>query len=657
MIMNHLHTLYLRFSTRLYLWTTPVILLIFGAIAVVFHAYGIEREEELGVSHAGFMLNDMTHSINNRLIAVENVVKRYEPLVVENLDSPDSLITILQDWALSDTLVVGGCIGFEPYYYPEKGKYFMPYVTRTLGNKTVSKYLGGADYDYFNMEWYRVAVTAGHGVWSEPFYDDGGGDVMMISYVLPIRDDSDRIVGAMTADMSIDELVRDIVKLRPYKDCFTFVLSRRGKFISHPRRSVILNQNIFTYADSLNSDAMRHLGNDMLRGTTGYDRRMLRGRDYLVNYTTLPRTGWSVANFSPYSEVVKNFSEINGYMIAILLAGLVVLLIMITYVIRRVTRSLNNLTRVAYDIAHGDFNAKLPHEPSDGSVRTLIEAFAHMQKSLAKHVDCLMHSTRAQERIQSELDIAHVIRTKTMPRTFPTSAAGEHIDVYAMLTPAGSAGGDFYDFMTVDGKLHFCIGTVTCTGTVATSLLVTVVRSVFRSVATERNPLMTVKSMNDVLRDTPETNVKASAFVGVLDLGSGELTYANATSNAPITVLCNGVADFLPDNPATDSNDSACDGELPDDSVFESCTLASTRLLHGMRMLLYTDGVINASNGGGTPFTDDMLCHTVNIIMANNPDISSQELLGSIDRSLAEHIDGAAQSSDRTLLTFTYKAY
>jgi sigma-B regulation protein RsbU (phosphoserine phosphatase) len=626
--------------------------MVFGAIAVIFHAYGIEREEELGVSYAGFMLNEMTHNINNRLIAVENVVKRYEPLVVENLDSPDSLITILQDWALSDTLVVGGCIGFEPYYYPDKGKYFMPYVTRTLGNKPVSKYLGGDDYDYFNMEWYRTALSAGHGVWSEPFYDDGGGDVMMISYVMPIRDDSNNIIGAMTADMSIDELVSDIVKLRPYKDSFTFVLSRKGKFISHPRRSVILNQNIYTYADSLQSEPMRHLGNNMLSGTTGYDRRMVRGRDFLVNYTTLPRTGWSVANFNPYSEVVKNFSEINGYMIAILLAGLIVLLIMISYVIRRVTRSLNNLTRVANKIAHGDFNAELPHEPRDGSVRTLIEAFAHMQESLTTYVKSLMHSTRAQERIQSELDIAHAIRTKTMPRTFPTSAAGDDIDVYAMLTPASAVGGDFYDFITADNKLYFCIGTISCVGTVATSLLATVVRSVFRSaISTEQNPELTIKALNDVLRDTPETDVKASIFVGILDLDSGKLDYANATNNAPLTMTHNGVADFL------DESVSHAENKVSGESAFESCTSASVRLLPGSRMLFYTDGIINASNAGGSPFTDDMLCHTVNIIMANNADISARELVTLINEALSEHIEGAPQSADRTLLTLTYKAH
>jgi serine phosphatase RsbU (regulator of sigma subunit) len=52
-----------------------------------------------------------------------------------------------------------------------------------------------------------------------------------------------------------------------------------------------------------------------------------------------------------------------------------------------------------------------------------------------------------------------------------------------------------------------------------------------------------------------------------------------------------------------------------------------------------------------------MLCHTVNIIMANNADISARELVTLINEALSEHIEGAPQSADRTLLTLTYKAH
>ena len=636
----------LNFSTRLYLWTTLLILVTFGAVAAIFNAYNNEREEEAGGRYAGFLLTEMIGSINERLLAVENIVKGYEPFVKKALASPDSVMSLVKQWSLSDSLLIGGCMGFEPYYYSEKGKYYMPYVTTTLGNKPVSKILGSDDYDYFNMEWYSSAKEARRGTWSDPYYDDGGGDVMMITYSLPVFDKYGNMIGIMTADMSLDKLVKDVAYLSPYQDSFTFVLSRSGTFISHPHRNMILNQTIFSYADTLQSEPMRQLGRDMLSGISGYDRRVVDGKDMLVSYATIPRAGWSVATFSPYSEVVNHMGTVASYMLLVILVGLIGVLVVLRYVIRRNTRPLEELTKVAYKIARGDFSARLPRDITDGGIRTLVDAFAHMQQSLTDYVSSLKQSTIAQARIQSELDIAHAIQKETIPRTFPTSAGGAGIDVFAVLNPVNTIGGDFYDFMLASGKFYFCIGTVSCTGTVSTSLLLTVVRSVFRSsISTDKGPEVTIKAMSDVLHNNPEADMSTTVFVGALDLVTGKLTYANASHNAPLLVLPDGMTEFIPGS-----------STLPLGSdVLEDCSEASMILKPGSRMVFFTDGIITATNAGGAAYTDYTLYHIVTIIMANYPDISASDLIKRINRSVAEHVGNEPQQRDQALLTFTYK--
>lgn len=636
----------LNFSTRLYLWTTLLILVTFSGVAAIFYAYNNKREEEAGGRYAALMLSDMIGSINERLLTVENILKGYEPFVKNALASPDSIRVLVEQWSLSDSLLIGGSMGFEPYYYSEKGKYYMPYLTTTLGNKPVSKILGSDKYDYFNMEWYTSAKKARRGTWSEPYYDDGGGDVMTITYSLPVFDRYGNMIGIMTADMSLDKLVKDVAYLSPYHDSFTFVLSRRGTFISHPQRNMILNQTIFSYADTLQSEQMRQLGRDMLSGISGYDRRVVNGNDVLVSYTTIPRTGWSVATFSPYSEVVNHMGTVASYMLLVIAVGLIGLLVVLRYVIRRNTRPLEDLTKVAYKIARGDFSARLPRDITDGGIRTLVDAFAHMQQSLADYISSLKQSTIAQARIQSELDIAYAIQKVTIPRTFPTSAGGAGIDVFATLNPVNTIGGDFYDFMLADGKFYFCIGTVSCTGTVSTSLLLTVVRSVFRSsISAERGPEVTIKAMSDVLHDNPETDMSTTVFVGSLDLVTGELTYANASHNAPLLVRPDGMTEFLPGS-----------STLPIGAdVLEECSQASLILKPGSRMVFFTDGIITATNGGGSAYTDYTLYHTVTIIMANYPGLSASDLIKRINRSVAEHMGDEPQHRDQALLTFTYK--
>lgn len=97
-----------------------MILITFIGIAAIFHTYSSQREEEAGGRYAGFMLNEMVYSINERLLMVENVVKRYEPIVEKTLSTPDSLMALVEEWTLSDSLVIGGSICFEPYYYSKK---------------------------------------------------------------------------------------------------------------------------------------------------------------------------------------------------------------------------------------------------------------------------------------------------------------------------------------------------------------------------------------------------------------------------------------------------------------------------------------------------------------------------------------------------------
>ena len=160
-------------------------------------------------------------------------------------------MALVEEWTLSDFAVIGGSICFEPYYYSKKGilHALRHHDARQQAGECVSR--RRRDYDYFKMEWVQVGQReARQGIWSEPYYDDGGGDVMMISYVLPLFNKYGNMIGVMTADMSLEELVKDVAHLRPYHDSFSFVVSRRGTFIVHPRRSVILNQTIFSYADS-----------------------------------------------------------------------------------------------------------------------------------------------------------------------------------------------------------------------------------------------------------------------------------------------------------------------------------------------------------------------------------------------------------------------
>lgn len=642
----------LAFSTRLYLWTTLLILLTFGAMAMIYNHYSVKRAEAAGGRYVSMLINEMSHSINESLITVEGLVGRYEPIVSDNLENPDRLMPIVQRWVLSDPMVVGGRIAFEPNYYKSKGKYFMSYFTTGIGNKPVSKYLGSDDYNYFEMPWYKAAKESGKGTWSEPYYDDGGSDLLLITYSKPIYDHEGKMVGIIAADMSLDKLVEDLGNLSPYEGSYTFVLSRKGTFISHPKRLLIMNHTIYSYGDSIKNPGLAILGDEMLQGKSGWKHhdgsgdKDSRVGNVMVSYGPVKRTGWSVATVSPYDKVLSHLGTITAYTLMVLAVSLLALLIILRLVIKRSMRSLDQLTKVARDIAKGDFSAPLPDVSPRDSMAPLADALSQMQNSLSEYIANLTKSSITRTRIQSELDIAHAIQLEMQPETFSAINADDDLDVYAMIKTTSTINGDFYECVIDDDTFSFCIGSVASVGVVTTSLLMTAVKTVFRSsVAADQSPMDTIKAMNQVLRKKPESSMHTSVFVGSLNLKTGLLTYANATHNTPLVVTPGHAPEVLT------SHTIASDRALP--TMPESNS--ELQLPHGSRMLLFTDGVINAANAGGSAYTDYTLYHTLTIIMANHPDCSPQELIEMVDRSVEDHIGDHAQKLDRTLLAFLYK--
>ena len=73
----------------------------------------------------------------------------------------------------------------------------------------------------------------------------------------------------------------------------------------------------------------------------------------------------------------------------------------------------------------------------------------------------LEETTKAKERIESELRIAREIQRRMLPHVFPRR---RDVDIYAMMTPAKEVGGDLYAYALIDDMLYFCVGDVSGKG-------------------------------------------------------------------------------------------------------------------------------------------------------------------------------------------------
>jgi hypothetical protein len=101
--------------------------------------------------------------------------------------------------------IYGAAFAFVPVLKDGKELKSAPYIYRS-GDKLIRKDLNNSfDYTEPGRKWYTVPLKTGKGAWSEPYYDQGGGEAWMTTYSVPVYvgDAERRMIGIVTSDVLI----------------------------------------------------------------------------------------------------------------------------------------------------------------------------------------------------------------------------------------------------------------------------------------------------------------------------------------------------------------------------------------------------------------------------------------------------------------------
>lgn len=264
-----------------------------------------------------------------------------------------------------------------------------------------------------------------------------------------------------------------------------------------------------------------------------------------------------------------------------------------------------------------------------------------MQQQLTEYVDRLRNTTTANEKIESELRIAHDIQLGMVPKDFTQSLGSELIDIFAVLRPAKQVGGDLYDyFMLNEDEFGFAIGDVSGKGVPAALFMSTTI-SQMRSVSmldTSLNYIINV--INRSLIRNGNASMFVTFFAGVLNLNTRRLRFCNAGHPYPVIIKPDGTVELF----KTDDN-------LPlgvaSDYVYEEqeCYFAP-----GSQMVLYSDGVTEAQNENSKFYKIDRLLRFVE----ENKNLSSKDLVERIIAHVDAYAGEAEQSDDLTVMSLRY---
>jgi phosphoserine phosphatase RsbU/P len=548
------------------------------------------------------------------------------------------LLDQLRANTLQDPLVYGAAIAFEPGAYRTDDSLFCPYVHRG-GGGLVEMNITRDVYDWYGDEswqWWHLPRASGRAAWTDPYFDEGAGNVLMVTYSAPFFRDG-KFRGVTTVDVMLPNLQQSMGQ-EIQSDLDFVILTGRGQFVFHRDPALIMNRTIYEVADALGRPDLAEVGRRVLSGEPGVaaaDGWDAPGRQWIF-FAPIRSTGWSFAARVPEREALAGVRALVTSAGAALLASLVLIVACIWHVSGRLSRPIERLRTSVLQIAGGDLEARVEGITGSDEIGELARSFNQMSGDLRSHIDRLAEERAGREKIERELDITREIQRGLLPRGEPRAPG---FQVAGWNQAADKTGGDYFDWLELpDGRTVVTLADVTGHG-IGPALIMAVCRAYMRASTSDDSVVLTdaISRVNNLLHaDLPQGRF-VTAAVGIIDPRAGAMALVSA-GQAPIL--------FYEARTGTVTNWPADDLPL---GVVNGMRLESPRQIRfspGDILLLTTDGFMEWPDSNGRNFGTKRLEE----FLRANHQLAPSEFIAQLYQSVRAHGAGVTQGDDLTAL-------
>jgi sigma-B regulation protein RsbU (phosphoserine phosphatase) len=265
--------------------------------------------------------------------------------------------------------------------------------------------------------------------------------------------------------------------------------------------------------------------------------------------------------------------------------------------------------------------------------RDLTEKNRQLQKAFDE-LKAVQEQLIEKERLERELKVAADIQMSILPDVLP-SVPG--FDFGGRILPARLVGGDFYDaFLLGENKIGVLIGDVADKGVPSAIFMARAHALIIAEANTRPLPNDVLRRVNKHITRLEKSAQFVTALYGVLDVETGEFTYARAGHEPPLLLTADGKVMRLPHGPGMSLG-------LWEEIVLDA---RSITLPPGATLLFYTDGMTDCRNPAGEAFGLDR----IKKILAGLVDLNAQQVCDRLLETLQAYQGGSKQDDDVTLV-------
>ena len=248
-------------------------------------------------------------------------------------------------------------------------------------------------------------------------------------------------------------------------------------------------------------------------------------------------------------------------------------------------------------------------EITDGNLNVTIdvrdnEEFASLSDDINSTVATLKnYIDEAAARFDKDLEIAKKIQHSALPSVFPPYPNRKDFSIFATMDAAKEVGGDFYDFYMLDeNHLAFVVADVSGKGIPGAMFMMTS-KTLIKSHAESGLAVNDVFThVNAQLCENNEAGMFVTAWMGILNLETGLIRFANAGHNPPVVKHKDGSYEYLKGR--ANFVLAGMEGIRYKEQQLQ--------LQQGDEIYLYTDGVTEAHDINNQLFGEDRLLASLN---------------------------------------------
>ena len=345
--------------------------------------------------------------------------------------------------------------------------------------------------------------------------------------------------------------------------------------------------------------------------------------------------GYRIVAVMPQSEAALSRNVSVGVTTAMQIVVFAALFVMIFVLVKKLV--VNNIYQINNSLS----------AITEGKLDTVVNVRSHaefdeLSNDINSTVDTLKRYIEdAAARIDAELAFAKAIQHSALPSVFPPYPGRHEFDIHAAMFTAKEVGGDFYDFYFVDDDtLAFLIADVSGKGIPAAMFMMqskTLLKNCAESGMSVEQVFTTA---NRKLCEGNDAGMFVTAWMGLLNVKTGALTFANAGHNPPLLKRADGSFEYLKTKA----------GLVLAGMEGIRYRKNELQLNPGDVIYLYTDGVTEATDAGEKLYGEARLQRLLNSRMID----SAKDLCEAVKEDVDAFVGQAEQFDDITMLCIHY---